>query len=166
MFLIFLFLFSSTILLLRSFFILAGLWKGPILRSFEKYGDPENIYLPLLHTFIWFMLFIVSLLAVLFGDENATASMFSFLVLFSLILWNIYPRLKTFADNHPHIFMALPRWYVELRMRTSRDERRRLAYMWLRLPLSMQLHLSTNDHAFFHWADLVLISAVGYDYEE
>ncbi len=166
MFLIWLFLLSSTILLLRSFFILAGLWKGPILHSFEKYGDPENVYLPLLYTLIWFILFLVSLLIVLFSDESATASMLSLFVLFSLILWNIYPHLKAFAANHPHVFMALPRWYVELRARTSRDERRRLAYMWLRLPLNMQLHLSINDHAFFHWADLVLISAVGYDHEE
>ena len=37
---------------------------------------------------------------------------------------------------HPQIFLAFPRWYAELRERTTREERRRIAYMWLCLPRS------------------------------
>ena len=58
--------------------------------------------------------------------------------------------------------MRYPRWYSELNDRTTREERRRLGYMWLRLPISLKMVYDTNDHAFFQWVDLVLVATAPY----
>ena len=54
--------------------------------------------------------------------------------------------------------MAWPRWIHELREYTTRDERRRIAYNWLRLPLRTRLHYNSDDRAFMLWADLLVLS--------
>jgi hypothetical protein len=47
---------------------------------------------------------------------------------------------------------------AELVGRTTRAERRRLAYMWLRLPAKLRLIYNSNDRAFMEWADMVILS--------
>jgi hypothetical protein len=72
-----------------------------------------------------------------------------------------------FSYRYPHLtgqkhglFLNHPRWLFELGERTSRLERRRIAYMWLRLPLRLRLIYNSNDRAFLEWADMVILSTL------
>ena len=51
----------SIVFLLRIGLILMGLLKGPILRTFEKYGDQENVYYPLPSILLWLGVLLISL---------------------------------------------------------------------------------------------------------
>ena len=53
--------------------------------------------------------------------------------------------------------MPAPGWYADLYPRTTLIERRRIAYMWLRLPRALRHHYNQHDDAFLRWADLVIV---------
>jgi len=56
--------------------------------------------------------------------------------------------------------MRFPRWYHELRERTTRYERRRIGYMWLHLPLRARLTYNSSDSLFLLWADFVIMGTI------
>jgi hypothetical protein len=80
-------------------------------------------------------------------------------IIFFIAAYAAYGR-KDDMNRHPHIFLGFPRWYADLRERTTREERRRLAYMWLCLPRRMRLHLDGSDHHFQLWADQVILATI------
>ena len=69
-------------------------------------------------------------------------------------------NIERWVEKYPRIFLMFPGWYWNLITTTSRDEQRRLAYMWLRLPTRTQWLYNTHDALFFQWTDLVLLSMV------
>jgi hypothetical protein len=66
----------------------------------------------------------------------------------------------TIVAKYHFMFLKLPRWYHELRDRTSRYERRRIAYMWLHLPLRLRITYNSSDRAFSQWADFVIMGTI------
>lgn len=149
-------------LLARELLIVAGLLKDPILRAFEKYGDTESIYYPLPGLLLWFGLLLFGL-GLLVGPVLGSVAplVLPALGLTGAALWCYqHPEL---ARRYPDLLMRYPRWYAELRERTSRYERRRLAYLWLTLPRRLRLRYNGSDRAFNHWADLVIMATMRYD---
>ncbi len=147
----------SLFFVIRMLLIVMGLYKTPVIRSFEKYGGEENPHYPLFHFLVW--------LAILFINLWFTVSFLLDLTLMQL--WGalllivgpyMYNWLLRFAKRHPDVFSAYPHWYHELRGRTSRYERRRIAYMWLHLPWGMRWSYNSHDRAFIQWADLVILA--------
>lgn len=152
----------SIAFLLRIGLILIGLLKGPVLRTFEKYGDAENVYYPLPSILLWggvFILSITSFLATRAGIFLPTVPMGLFLIVAAYLAYT-NPQL---AQHYPRLFMSYPRWYFDLRERTSRYERRRLAYMWLWLPRRLRLIYNGSDAAFNQWADLVILATMRFE---
>ena len=140
-------------LLVRSFLIVLGYYKDPVLRSFEVYGS-EVIYSPILGLIFWSMLAAGFAFLTIFG-----VSVVLVLVMLAFIpVVLIYPRFADYVRAHPSTFLMYPRWYARLMDLTSRDERRRMAYLWLRLPLRTRLLYNTHDAHFEQWADLVLMT--------
>jgi len=139
--------------------IAAGYYKEPVLRCFERYAELDDSFylLPLLllgmGTFTIFGGLLFSL---------AVAPRFPAVAIGIgiLLLAYIAHSHKDIMRAHSQIFLALPRWYVELRERTTREERRRIAYMWLCLPPRMRLHLNGSDYHFLLWADQVILGTV------
>ncbi len=136
-----------------------GLYKDPILHHFERYAERDDSFhlLPLL-------LLGMGLFA-LFGGflfSTAVAPRYPPVLLGVIFLFGAYLARERQHDlsAYPQIFLAFPRWYVELRERTTREERRRLAYMWLCLPPRMRLHLDGSDHHFQIWADQVILATI------
>jgi hypothetical protein len=145
--------------LLRSGLIVMGLYKNPILASFEQYGPQEYLPLPLLTLLIWTGGFLIAvgiwvslyvpvpmplvtlgiILAAIAGGFHYNYAM----------VWKWYYRV-----------IRLPRWHHELLERTTRYERRRIAYMWLHLPLRLRLLYNSSDQAFFIWADFVIMGTI------
>ena len=86
----------------------------------------------------------------------------SFLILIGVFMFvffvMLYTRVRDSVMEHPEIFLRFPRWYREIVDHTSREERRKLSYMWLGLPMRTRL-LYNADHAEFRkWVELVVLS--------
>lgn len=150
-------LLTSLIYLMREALVLAGWLKGPILRLFEKYGDEEPFYYPLPGMLIALSVFVLALgvwVAPFVRAFYLPAGPALLIFLLGVVAWDR----REAARSYPQIFMAWPRWIHELREYTTRDERRRIAYNWLRLPLRTRLHYNSDDRAFMLWADLLVLS--------
>jgi hypothetical protein len=152
----------SVALLAREVLILGGLLKDPILRGFEKYGDLESVYYPLPALLLWSGLLLFSLAPIAAPALGSTVPLaLPGLLLLAAAVWSrLHPEL---ARQHPGLLMRYPRWYADLRERTTRYERRRLAYLWLTLPWRLRLRYNGSDSAFNHWADFVIMATMRYD---
>lgn len=161
MILLFIFYTLTLLVFFRSALILTGFWKDPILRRFEDYGDPEKYYYPL-----WELMLSTGILLIL-SREVVGSFMWGGLtpIVYAVGLFAILG--SYFAYFHPEMFgqrrgllLNNPRWLHDLAGRTSRYERRRIAYMWLRLPRRLRITYNSNDRAFREWADMVILSTL------
>ncbi len=149
----------------RNLLIAMGWLKSPLLRLFERYGVGDDSYTVLPELVLSFALLTFAITSVVAEGFFSTPLPAVLLVLLYIFGWGVF-RSKQFARRFPALFMALPLWYSELRERTSREERRRIAYRWLSLPRSTRSAYSANDHAFNLWADLVIIGTITHTVED
>lgn len=150
---------AAAVLFVRALLIFLGLYKDPILRTFENYGPQERPYLPGLGVIAW--LAALGFLGAIWLVDVPSLSYalgLSSLLLAAIIPWayNHYPRAVALHFR----LLRWPRWYHELYERTDRYERRHIAYMWLRLPPRARLMYNSSDRAFFTWADFVILCNV------
>ncbi|MFO7323331.1 MAG: hypothetical protein DIU68_016495 [Chloroflexota bacterium] len=150
-------LLTSLIYLIRHALVLAGLLKGPILRLFEKYGDEEPFYYPLPGMLVALSVFVLALGILVAPYVRAFYLPAGPALILLILAWIAWDR-REVARRHPEIFMVYPRWINHLREYTTREERRRIAYMWLHLPWRTRLHYNSNDRAFLLWTDLLVLS--------
>jgi hypothetical protein len=139
--------------------IAAGLYKDPVLRQFERYAELDDSFhlLPLL---LLGMGMFAIFGGILFSATVAPRYPPMILGALFLLLAYVAREQRHKLNAYPELFLAMPRWYAELRSRTTREERRRIAYMWLCLPRSMRLHLNGSDRHFLLWADMVILATV------
>ncbi|HEX2907900.1 MAG TPA: hypothetical protein VHO69_13610 [Phototrophicaceae bacterium] len=149
----------SFVFLARSTLILIGWIKGPIIRSFEKYGDQEAPYLPLIPLLLWGGVFAMAVGSWGTGYLPLAFPLIAlgFIAIIAALL--AYENTPRVAHLHNRLIKT-PYWYHALRERTTRYERRRIAYAWLRMPWRTRMAFNTNDHSFFIWADFVIMSTV------
>ncbi|MCC6801695.1 MAG: hypothetical protein IT319_02330 [Anaerolineae bacterium] len=159
MWLILLLTLFSAIFLLVVVLIAAGLYKDPVLRQFERYAEFDDSF-HLLPLFLLGMGLFALFGGVLFAAAVAPRYPSVVLGVIFLVLAYFAREQRARMNAYPEVFMAFPRWYADLRQRTTREERRRIAYMWLCLPRSMRLHLNGSDRHFMVWADLVILATV------
>lgn len=138
--------------LARTVLVIAGNVKGPVIRTWQYYGPEEPIYQPIPHFLLWFGLFSLILPSIATIHFPMEAVAFLFIVIAYFLFTN--PHI---ARKYPHIFLRYPRWMYELNARTGRYERRRIAFMWLRLPRRLRAVYNSDDHAFAEWADFVIL---------
>jgi hypothetical protein len=146
----------SGFFLARMILITLGVLKGPVLRMFERYGDDEPYYDALPRLLLWVGLFTVSsgtLLANLVPSSILPLVMMGFLMFIGAYAAYELPDLT-------RKYFRYPVWYVELLERTSRAERRRIAYMWRLLSRKARVAYSSNNHWFNEWADLIIVSTL------
>ncbi|MCQ3932436.1 MAG: hypothetical protein DPW16_18460 [Chloroflexi bacterium] len=149
----------SGIFLSRSILITLGLLKGPVLRAFERYGDEEGDYNSLLYLLFWMGMF--SVMSGLWLARLSRNVFFPMEFIGVVLLIG-----SSFAYRKPHIVERIfhyPVWYYELKERTSRSERRRIAYMWLHISRKGKLIYNSSDFAFNQWADLIIVSTIYID---
>lgn len=139
--------------------IAVGLYKDPILHHFERYAEADDSFylLPLL--LLAGGLFAISG-GILFSATVAPHFPAFLLGGILLLLAYLAREYRRYMQMYPQIFLSFPRWYAELSERTTREERRRIAYMWLCLPRSMRSHLNGSDRHFMIWADQVILATV------
>jgi hypothetical protein len=149
----------SFMMLVRSMLILMGVYKTPVIHSFEEYGPEEKPFLPGITALLWsgIVIFSASLWATRLSSLSFTLSTLGVLMLIAAGAGYNYSE-KT-AKYHWKI-LRFPRWYCELVDRTTRYERRRIAYMWLTLPKRLRLTYNSSDLLFFIWADFVIMGTI------
>jgi len=153
-------LFTITVLgLMRSVLIVLGLYKDPILWTFEQYGPDERLPLPVVTLMAWAgaMCIALGLWTALFVPVPFPLINVGVLLLVAAgACFNYYQHIwKWYYRVIPY-----PRWHHELLDRTTRYERRRIAYMWLHLPARLHLLYNSSDRAFMIWADFVIIGTI------
>jgi hypothetical protein len=153
--LFYMFLIPVLVGFLRAVLIVGGVYKSPVLRSLEPYGSDQHSS-PMIGLFLWGTAIIMMLIWVLLGFQLLLAMALFLSIPIGLAIQN----LEGWVRKYPRLFLAFPGWYWNLITTTSRDEQRRLAYMWLRLPIRTQWLYNTHDALFFQWTDLVLLSMV------
>ena len=145
--------FAMLMMTLRSFLIVVGTYKDPVLASFENYGE-EKVFSPMSGLIVWAVLFIYFSLFLYYQAG------FLFIIGLMAGAWLAAMREKydEWIFRYPGFFRMFPHWYFELVQRTDREERRRIAYLWLRLPLKTRLLYNARSEYFHQWVDLVLLS--------
>lgn len=145
-----------TIMMIRVILIATGVLKGPVFRTSEKYGDKEAYFQLLPQVLFWGGLW--------FSATGVAVRLVGNLEFFATeIIGTSMILMAIGALVFPDIgltYFRLPRWYYELRARTSRYERRRIAYMWRRLPRKLRMTYSSNNRAFEDWADMVILGTM------
>lgn len=145
--------------LLRTILVAMGLYKNPLLNSFSAYGPAERPYLVGLPLLVWsgLMLLVAGIWVGSFASLSFALSAVGVLLIFLALLgYNSYD-----STIRWHLrWFPFPLWYHELTERTTRYERRRIAFMWLHLPFKMRLTYNSSDRAFFIWADFVIMGTV------
>lgn len=153
MYLLLLLAFIALMMTLRAFLIVMGTYKDPVLASFEHYGE-EQVFSPIFSLTVWVIIFVY---LALFLYVQA-GPLFALGLLIGAFIASIRERMEEWRYKYDSMFRMFPRWYFELVQRTDREERRRIAYLWLRLPLATRLLYNARNEYFHHWVDLVLMS--------
>lgn len=144
---------ASLIMALRAIFVVVGVYKDPVLATFQTYGE-ERFFSPLVMLIAWVGVFAY---ICLYWYLDAT-------ILFTLGVFLAFPaiglrepilrfimRHRTFFEQHPH-------WYHDLLDMTDRHERRRIAYLWLFLPPATRMIYNVNTPSFMHWMEQVVLT--------
>ena len=153
MYLLLLLAFFALMMTLRAFLIVMGTYKDPVLASFENYGE-EKVFSPIFSLTVWVIIFVY---LALFLYVQA-GPLFALGLLIGAFIASMRERMEEWRYKYDSMFRVFPRWYFELVQRTDREERRRIAYLWLRLPLATRLLYNARNEYFHHWVDLVLMS--------
>jgi len=141
------------LLFFRASMVTLGYYKEPVLSAFQQYGE-EVGFSPLLEMILWGSVLAYMLFLALVPS--------SLLIMLGVLLFTIfvatYWQIKENIMDYPDVFLQYPRWYRDIVDHTTREERRKISYMWLGLPLRTRLLYNTREDAFRKWVELVVIS--------
>lgn len=145
--------------LIRVTLIMIGTYKEPIIKTFSQYGPDEKLYMPGQSFLLWggVLSFCGGIWASAYSNLSFTLSIMGVLMIFMAGIGFTYPHI---AQQFHLSMLRYPRWYYELRERTTRYERRRIGYMWLYLPVRARLSYNSSDALFLLWADFVIMGTI------
>jgi hypothetical protein len=140
--------------------IVSGIYKDSMMAHLRKYGEERRV-LPICRFLNVVGVYCLSLALIIPILSNPTSYTYRLLppVVF-VVLAVIAFGASLAAMQNPLIREAVPRWYHELLSSTSRQERRHIAYAWLRIPRRLRWRLNADQRAFSAWADLVRLTVV------
>ncbi len=130
--------------------MISGLYKDPIMARFRRYGTER-----LLYPFPRFLRVLggLGLLLAPLIPAPWTAVVFGLLAVLLIIA-------SFFVEDMPYLRAILPRWYASLLAETTREERRAIAYAWLRLPFKTRMRLNGDQYAFRIFVDEVRLTII------
>lgn len=137
--------------------IVLGFYKDPLMARFRVYGS-ENRYYPFcrfLELLGTWSLMVSSMLDALTMDSRSSW-LYAPVVFLAISLMAFATSLV--ARQKPALREAFPRWYYDLLRGATRQERRHIAFAWLRLPALMRWRLNGDQASFRVWADMVRIT--------
>jgi hypothetical protein len=130
--------------------VIGGLYKDTMMSHFRHYGEEHRAY-PLVR-------FLVSLSAL---------CLFLAIWIPGLLITSVLTALSIALIGATYVISrvdwlrgSLPRWYFSLLQETTREERRAIAYAWLRLPFRTRLRLNGDSYAFRVFIDEVRMTVI------
>lgn len=140
--------------------VVSGLYKDPLMARFRRYGEnePPSPLVRFLNAAGGCCLALALLMPVLAAPHSYVYRVFGPLVFVVLAL--IAFGGGALVGKQPALRHALPRWYFELLRTASRQERRQIAYAWLRLPRRLRWRLNGDQASFRVWADMVRLTVI------
>jgi len=130
--------------------ILGGLFKDAMMGNFRRYGEERRVY-PLERFLVALGVFFL-FLAIWIPGPLVTAILTA---LFIFLCGSAYV-----ISRVDWLRGSLPRWYYKLLQNTTRQERRAIAYAWLRLPFRTRLRLNGDSYAFRVFIDEVRLTVI------
>ncbi len=131
--------------------LLTGWFKDPLMAQFRVYGEERKVYpLPF---FLRALGVCCLLMAVLLSGIAFAAPTLVIVGLLALVA-------EAIIERDPRLRLLLPRWYAILFQDTTREERRALAFAWLRMGLRARLRLNGDQYAFRVWTDEVRLTVI------
>jgi len=139
--------------------IVSGLYKDPLMGRFRQYGAERPVYpfcrfLSALGT--WSLLFATLLDALTVRSLSSEVFAPAIFLMLAILAWIG----SVIVQHRPDWREALPRWYFNLLRCATRQERRHIAFAWLRLPRAMRWRFNGDGQAFAVWTDTVRITAI------
>ncbi|MBI5959646.1 MAG: hypothetical protein HY866_12970 [Chloroflexi bacterium] len=140
--------------------ILSGVYKHPLMAQFRRYGE-EWIVSPVCRLSLAMGACLLTA-SLLIRDQLLPTSYFyrmfppSNLFVLALASFASYFVLK----SRPALRLTLPMWYHEMLIYTSRQERRQIAFAWLRVPRRLRWRMSGDQASFRVWAELVRLTVI------
>lgn len=152
-----------SIFAVRYLLIMSGVYKSPILQRFERYGEEEAFFYPIPGFLFWMGAFLVignQWLSRAFQVQLPIELLSTLLVVMGYAVYYVMTHPDKMMAQWLYDVFFYPRWLFDLQERTTRLERRRIAYMWMRLPFKARLTYNSSDQAFLQWADFVILSTM------
>lgn len=140
--------------------IISGIYKQPLMTHFLRYGEERRTH-PLLRFLVatggWCMTCSAGLGAF---DKISTISTLSGLSLSFTVLGVMSFCGAFLVNQRPELRESLPMWYAQLLHESTREERRLIAYAWIRLPRRLRWRLNGDQASFRVWVDLVRLTMI------
>lgn len=144
---------TVTIMTIRSLLVVMGTYKDPLLATFEIYGQPYTAK-PILSLLIW--LAILSYVMLFWYMHSAFVFAVGIMIVIPYGALH-HPTLRLIKKYEKEL-CQFPHWYNDLIHMTDRHERRRIAYLWLRLPVATRMIYNVNHASFKLWVEQVLLT--------
>ncbi len=138
--------------------LVSGIYKDPLMAHFRAYGL-ERPYRPIcrfLDTLALWSLLLSSLLDSITAIHRTSTNLYAPVIFLALSFMAF--GFSLLARRYPVIGMALPPWYNDLLRNSSRQERRQIAFAWLRIPRLMRWRLNADQASFHVWVELVRLT--------
>ncbi len=144
--------FSLPLIAIAAYFlwVLAGFRKDPLLAPFRAWGTPRPRR-PIPELLITLSLLMLS--ALVLPDDKFTGLWGLAMVLCALLF-----ALALLFFRFQELWRVLPRWYDWFLEATNEDQRRLIAYAWLRLPRETRRTLNADDAKFRNWVEDLLLT--------
>jgi uncharacterized membrane protein len=140
--------------------IVSGLYKNSMMAHLRKYGE-ERLAYPIcrfLNVLGICCLALALTIPTLFDPTSYTYRLLPPVMFVVLAFLSFGSSLA--ANQNTTVRQALPLWYHDLLLSTSRQERRHIAFAWLRIPHQLRWRLNADQKAFRAWAELVRLTVI------
>ncbi len=137
--------------------LVSGMLKDPLMTRLRMYGSERHYYpfCRFLDILGAWSLMIASMLDALRDRSNNVYAPAIFLTISAIAFGGSLISRQVRAVRE-----LLPEWYFNLQRHASREERRRIAFAWLRIPKKMRWRLNGDRNSFDVWADMVRLSVI------
>jgi len=140
--------------------VVFGIYKDPVMARFRMYG-PDRPFRPLcrfLDMLGFWSLLMSSLLDSITAIQRTASNLYAPVIFMALMIMAF--SLSLLARRFPSIGQEVPPWFGDLMRETTRQERRQIAFAWLRIPFKMRWRLNADQASFRVWVELVRLTVV------
>jgi hypothetical protein len=140
--------------------VVSGMYKNSLLAYMRRYGEEQPIY-PICRLLAIGSTFCVMTAVLMINTVVPTSYLYRLLPPETFEIMAVAGiTANLLIRRQARLREALPRWYCDLLGQTNRQERRQIAFAWLRIPLRLRWRLNGDQASFQVWAELVRLTVI------